>query len=82
MNLLEVDFLFGLGFHLNVNPKTFHTYYSYLQREMMLQPPPPSSAESFMSHRLLRSTTIKVHLCFNEEESTTSSHQKEQLAVN
>ncbi|XP_075479210.1 cyclin-U4-1-like [Primulina tabacum] len=38
MNFLEVDFLFGLGFHLNVTPSTFHTYYSYLQKEMMLHP--------------------------------------------
>ncbi|KAB2068937.1 Cyclin-U4-1 -like protein [Gossypium arboreum] len=76
MNFLEVDFLFGLGFHLNVNLKTFHTYYSYLQRQMMmmLQPPPPSTApESSIE------STLKVHLCFSDEEST--SHQKEQLAV-
>ncbi|KAE8701915.1 Cyclin-U4-1 [Hibiscus syriacus] len=78
MNMLEVDFLFGLGFNLNVNLKTFQTYYSHLQREMLmlLQPPPPpplppSSAESSM----------KLHLCFNEEEPANTSHQKEQLAV-
>ncbi|GMJ01218.1 cyclin p4;1 [Hibiscus trionum] len=82
MNFLEMDFLFGLGFHLNVNTKTFHTYYSYLQREMMMMqpPPPPSSAESSMSLGLATSTTSRVHLCFDDEESTTS-HQKEQLAV-
>ncbi|XP_016700611.2 cyclin-U4-1 [Gossypium hirsutum] len=76
MNFLEVDFFFGLGFHLNVNPKTFHTYYSYLQRQMMmmLQPPPPSTApESSIE------STLKVHLCFSDEEST--SHQKEQVAI-
>ncbi|KAE8696918.1 Cyclin-U4-1 [Hibiscus syriacus] len=78
MNMLEVDFLFGLGFNLNVNPKTFETYYSHLQREMLMllqppppPPPPPSSAESSM----------KLHLCFNEEEPTNTSHRKEQLAV-
>ncbi|XP_047322672.1 cyclin-U4-1-like [Impatiens glandulifera] len=41
MNFLEVDFLFGLGFHLNVTPTTFYTYCSYLQNEMttmMIQP--------------------------------------------
>ncbi|GMI73891.1 cyclin p4;1 [Hibiscus trionum] len=85
MNFLEVDFLFGLGFHLNVNPKTFHTYYSYLQREMMVAlhpppPPPPTAAESSMSLGLQRSATLKLHLCFNDEESATS-HPKEQLAV-
>nr|XP_043625231.1 cyclin-U4-1-like [Erigeron canadensis] len=40
MNFLEVDFLFGLGFQLNVNPTTFHTYCSYLQKEMLLVQPP------------------------------------------
>ncbi|KAK8630623.1 hypothetical protein V6N13_079408 [Hibiscus sabdariffa] len=85
MNFLEVDFLFGLGFHVNVNPKTFHTYYSYLQREMMVAlqppPPPPMAAESSMSGGLARSAaTLKLHLCFNDEESATS-HPKEQLAV-
>lgn len=34
MNILEVDFLFGLGFHLTVSPTTFQTYCSYLQAEM------------------------------------------------
>ncbi|CAK9188046.1 unnamed protein product [Ilex paraguariensis] len=51
MNLLEVDFLFGLGFQLNVSPTTFQTYCSYLQREVLLGSPPlylapvPSSLE-------------------------------------
>ncbi|CAA0820341.1 Cyclin-U4-1 [Striga hermonthica] len=36
MNILEVDFLFGLGFHLNVTPSTFHSYCSHLQKEMMM----------------------------------------------
>ncbi|OAY49440.1 cyclin-U4-1 [Manihot esculenta] len=74
MNYLEVDFLFGLGFHLNVTPNTFHTYCSHLQREMMLQHQPPSLAESSLN--LGRS--LKLHLCFNEDET---SHQKQQLAV-
>ncbi|XP_039042719.1 cyclin-U4-1-like [Hibiscus syriacus] len=73
MNFLEVDFLFGLGFKLHVTPNTFHTYYSYLQREMMLQHP-QSVAESTLS--LGRS--LKVQLCLNEEDS---SHQKQQLAA-
>ncbi|KAJ6400274.1 hypothetical protein OIU84_015845 [Salix udensis] len=73
MNYLEVDFLFGLGFHLNVTPNTFHTYCSYLQREMM-QHPSLNLAESSLN--LGRS--LKVHLCFNEDET---SHQQQQLAV-
>ncbi|CAH2057968.1 unnamed protein product [Thlaspi arvense] len=67
MNLLELDFLFGLGFDLNVTPNTFHAYFSYLQKEMTLLQPlslvvaPPRSVSAF-----------------NEDEA---SHQKQQLAV-
>ncbi|KAF5188323.1 Cyclin-u4-1 [Thalictrum thalictroides] len=68
MNYLEVDFLFGLSFHLNVTPNTFHTYCSYLQREMLVESP-------LSSLHLGRS--LKLHCCFNEDES---SHQH-QLAV-
>ncbi|KAL3570197.1 hypothetical protein D5086_027446 [Populus alba] len=39
MNVLEVDFLFGLGFQLNVTPATFHLYCSHLQRDMSIQSP-------------------------------------------
>lgn len=70
MNFLEVDFLFGLGFHLNVTPTTFHTYCSYLQREMMLQPQLNLDQESI---------TLNHHLCYNEDES--SQQQQQQLAV-
>ncbi|PON60015.1 Cyclin [Parasponia andersonii] len=72
MNLLEVDFLFGLSFQLNVTPNTFHTYCSYLQREMLLQSP-----LHLAEHPLDTPKPIKIHGCFNEDES---SHQKE-LAV-
>ncbi|PON92447.1 Cyclin [Trema orientale] len=72
MNLLEVDFLFGLSFQLNVTPNTFHTYCSYLQREMLLQSP-----LHLAEHPLDTPKPIKIHCCFNEDES---SHQKE-LAV-
>ncbi|XP_051138374.1 cyclin-U4-1-like [Andrographis paniculata] len=41
MNLLELDFLFGIGFQLNVTPNTFHHYCSFLQAQMLLQFPPP-----------------------------------------
>uniref|UniRef100_A0A1J3ICY1 Cyclin n=1 Tax=Noccaea caerulescens TaxID=107243 RepID=A0A1J3ICY1_NOCCA len=69
MNLLELDFLFGLGFDLNVTPNTFHAYFSYLQKEMTLLQPlslvnvvvPPRSV-----------------ITFNDDEA---SHQKQQLAV-
>lgn len=71
MNFLEVDFLFGLGFHLNVSPPTFHTYCSSLQREMLLESPLdlPSSSSSL---------SLKIRSYFNEDES---SQQQQQLAV-
>ncbi|KAL4600154.1 hypothetical protein ACB092_11G177400 [Castanea dentata] len=74
MNFLEVDFLFGLGFRLNVTPNTFHIYCSYLQREMMMQQPPLNLAESSIN----LGKSLKLHLCFNEDET---SHQQQQLAV-
>ncbi|KAL3833045.1 hypothetical protein ACJIZ3_007781 [Penstemon smallii] len=76
MNFLEVDFLFGLGFHLNVTPNTFHTYCSYLQREMILMQPQINIAEESI---LYNENSLKLHLCFNEDES--SHQQQQQLAV-
>ncbi|PSS33223.1 Cyclin-U4-1 like [Actinidia chinensis var. chinensis] len=68
MNLLELDFLFGLGFHLNVTPDTFHTYCCYLQGQMLLGP-----------HDLnIGIISPKLHYCSSEDESTT--HQQ-RLAV-
>ncbi|KAI3826831.1 hypothetical protein L1987_00887 [Smallanthus sonchifolius] len=57
MNFLEVDFLFGLGFQLNVNPTTFHNYCSYLQNELFLLPPPLNTEESSPSYKS-RSTKL------------------------
>ncbi|TKY68882.1 Cyclin-U4-1 protein [Spatholobus suberectus] len=74
MNFLELDFLFGLGFHLNVTPGTFQAYCVHLQREMLLMQP-----LNFADSTLTLGKSLKVHLCFNEDES---SHQKQQqLAV-
>ncbi|XP_050236328.1 cyclin-U4-1 [Mercurialis annua] len=67
MKHLEVDFLFGVGFHLNVTPNTFHTYCSYLQREAL----------SFVKSSSLNFALSSLR--FNEESET--SHQKQQLAV-
>ncbi|KAL1196817.1 Cyclin-U4-2 [Cardamine amara subsp. amara] len=36
MNLLELDFLFGIGFQLNVTISTYNDYCSSLQREMVM----------------------------------------------
>ncbi|KAH1086479.1 hypothetical protein AAZX31_07G113000 [Glycine max] len=75
MNFLELDFLFGLGFHLNVTPGTFQAYCVNLQREMLLIQQPLNFADSTLN----LGKSLKAHLCFNEDES---SHQKQQqLAV-
>jgi hypothetical protein len=37
MNLLELDFLFGIGFQLNVTISTYNDYCSSLQREMVMR---------------------------------------------
>ncbi|XVF08537.1 hypothetical protein REPUB_Repub07fG0011400 [Reevesia pubescens] len=74
MNLLEVDFLFGLGFQLNVTPATFHTYCSFLQKEMWMQSPLQHLAEPSLS---FNGRPLKIHCCFNEDESTP----QQQLAV-
>ncbi|KAF9595155.1 hypothetical protein IFM89_037584 [Coptis chinensis] len=73
MNFLEVDFLFGLSFHLNVTPNTFHTYCSYLHREMLVETIPLSLSDSSLS----LGKSLKLHCCFSEDET---SHQH-QLAV-
>ncbi|XP_019159270.1 PREDICTED: cyclin-U4-1 [Ipomoea nil] len=80
MNFLEVDFLFGLGFHLNVTPTTFQTYCLHLQREMLLLHPTPSDlAESNLCGR---SPTQHQYICFNDDESShQQQQQQQQLAV-
>ncbi|TQD96254.1 hypothetical protein C1H46_018163 [Malus baccata] len=72
MNLLEVDFLFGLGFQMNVTPATYYTYCTYLQREMLLQYP-----LQFADSPVDLARRLKLHCSFDEDEST---HQK-QLSV-
>ncbi|KAK1325271.1 Cyclin-U4-1 [Acorus calamus] len=42
MNFLEVDFLFGLSFQLNMTPDTFNSYFTFLQREMLCIDKPPN----------------------------------------
>lgn len=87
MNFLEVDFLFGLAFELNVTPTTFHTYCCCLQREMLLlqQSPrvslPDHHHHHYHHHSSLNSARSSklIHLHFNEDHDT--SHHKQQLAA-
>lgn len=67
MNYLEVDFLFGVGFDLNVSPETFGNYCAILQSEMLcleLEPVLPAPAAS--GSRLL-------HCCISEDDGTDTS---------
>ncbi|KAL2514038.1 Cyclin-U4-1 [Forsythia ovata] len=79
MNFLEVDFLFRMGFNLNVKPNTFYAYCSYLQREMMMMMPPHlDMSES----SLCTARSSNLHLCFDEDESSHQhQQQQQQLAV-
>ncbi|TXG70528.1 hypothetical protein EZV62_005463 [Acer yangbiense] len=82
MNLLEVDFLFGLGFQLNVTPTTYNTYCSHLQREMFLQSAPLHHhlGDPLKGNLGRISTVVKQHhFCFNTEDDQ-STHQQ-QLTV-
>lgn len=80
MNFLEVDFLFGLGFHLNVTPATFQIYCSYLQQEMILHPHLSISVaedqQPFCSSKLPH-----FIMPFNEDEPAHQSQHQQQLAV-
>jgi hypothetical protein len=71
MNFLELDFLFGLGFELNVTPNTFNAYFSYLQKEMTLLQ--PLSLVVVPSSRSL--------ITFNDDEASHQKQQQQQLAV-
>ncbi|XP_020574447.1 cyclin-P4-1-like [Phalaenopsis equestris] len=65
MNYLEVDFLFGLRFDLNVTPVVFASYCSILEREFdMADPQIPRS----------------LH-CLPTEEESSSSHKHNELIV-
>nr|QYW07145.1 cyclin U4-2 [Dimocarpus longan] len=69
MNLLEVDFLFGLGFQLNVTPTIFHTYCSHLRREMFLQ------SSLHVAEPVSMGRTVVKHFRFTTEDESTHQHQ-------
>ncbi|KAL6905349.1 hypothetical protein ACP4OV_002950 [Aristida adscensionis] len=51
MNYLEVDFLFGIAFDLNVTPAAFASYCAVLQSEMAyLHPPAPAVEPLRLTH--------------------------------
>ncbi|KAL1322527.1 cyclin-U4-1 [Arachis ipaensis] len=75
MNFLEVDFLFGLGFHLNVTPGTFQAYCAHLQKEMLMMQP---QLDFENSSSLSLGKSLKTHLCFNDDESSHQNQQQQQ----
>jgi hypothetical protein len=75
MNYLEVDFLFAVGFDLNVSPETFGRYCAVLQSEMLCLDLKASS-----SPRLLP----QHGCCLSEDDGATtssSSSSQQQLAA-
>ncbi|CAN6235796.1 unnamed protein product [Urochloa humidicola] len=83
MNYLEVDFLFAVGFDLNVSPETFGHYCAVLQAEMLCleleKTPTPMASPAAAGPRL--------HSCYlTEDDGATSSNsgssqQQQQLAA-
>uniref|UniRef100_A0A0E0K318 Cyclin n=1 Tax=Oryza punctata TaxID=4537 RepID=A0A0E0K318_ORYPU len=65
MNYLEVDFLFGVGFDLNVTPETFADYCAVLQSEMLCAAAPPP----------------RLHYCCLSEDDAGSSSSLREAAM-
>ncbi|KAG8071656.1 hypothetical protein GUJ93_ZPchr0006g44390 [Zizania palustris] len=81
MNYLEVDFLFGVGFDLNVTPETFGDYCAVLQSEMLSQcaaaPPAPPRLHCCLSD----DDTAAAAAAAAAVNSCCSSQQQQQLAA-
>ncbi|KAL5216277.1 hypothetical protein ABZP36_007678 [Zizania latifolia] len=73
MNYLEVDFLFAVGFDLNVSPEAFGHYCTVLQSEMLcleLERAPPAAP-------------ARMHCCLADQDDTptSTSSTQHQLAA-
>ncbi|KFK27916.1 hypothetical protein AALP_AA8G446900 [Arabis alpina] len=80
MNVLELDFLFGIGFELNVTVSTFDNYCSFLKREMVML---KKMKSLFLEPSLSFRSSFKTKLLMNphEEDSLSSHHNNKQLAA-
>ncbi|XP_057971441.1 cyclin-U4-1-like [Malania oleifera] len=81
MNLLEVDFLFGISFQLNVTPTTFYTYCSFLQTQMLLltsSSPPPPPPPPHEHHLPLKP---QQYCCFSDQDNNHHDDHQSQLTV-
>ncbi|XP_010443988.1 PREDICTED: cyclin-U4-3-like [Camelina sativa] len=77
MNMLELDFLFGIEFQLNVTVSTFNNYCGFLQNEMVML----MKMESlFLKPSLSFRGSFKTKLLMNphEEDSLSTHHNKKQ----
>nr|CAB3485297.1 unnamed protein product [Digitaria exilis] len=79
MNYLEVDFLFGVGFDLNVSPETFGQYCSAEMLRLELDKTTMTTAAAVAAGPRLHSC------CLSEDDgtttTTTSSSSQQQLAA-
>ncbi|CAE6253517.1 unnamed protein product [Arabidopsis arenosa] len=80
MNMLELDFLFGIGFQLNVTVSTFNNYCCFLQRETVML---TKMKSLFLETSLSFKSSSKTKLLMNqhEEDSLSTHHNKKQLAA-
>lgn len=77
MNLLELDFLFGIGFQLNVTLSTYNNYCSSLQREMVMRTMySPVLEPSFLVRSFHKNLLASLY-----EEDSLSIHQNKQLTT-
>ncbi|CAI9091959.1 OLC1v1027083C1 [Oldenlandia corymbosa var. corymbosa] len=76
MNMLEMDFLFGLGFELNVTPTTFYSYCSCIHKEIWLQHPPFLPPTSSIHNNL--GPDQDLHFRTSDDEP---AHRQQQLVV-
>ncbi|XP_019192029.1 PREDICTED: cyclin-U4-1-like isoform X1 [Ipomoea nil] len=74
MNILEVDFLFGIGFNLNVTPSTFHTYCSHFIAQIQAQRP---HYPGFLQ-QLGEVVSNHHHQCCIEEDDECIDHHHQQ----
>ncbi|CAD5335555.1 unnamed protein product [Arabidopsis thaliana] len=79
MNMLELDFLFGIGFELNVTVSTFNNYCCFLQREMAMLMKMKSLFLEPSSFKI--SSKTKLVMYPHEEDSLSTHHNKKQLAA-
>uniref|UniRef100_A0A0E0R2K0 Cyclin n=1 Tax=Oryza rufipogon TaxID=4529 RepID=A0A0E0R2K0_ORYRU len=66
MNYLEVDFLFGIAFDLNVTPAAFASYCAVLQSEMTYLEQPPAV------------DLPRLHCCPSDQDDAGCHHKQQQ----